>query len=595
MLKSLTNLAGCLRRQENQGRLAWAGRPRSAPALRRCSIRLPQDAASARTGGPFALLGRVPNGPCSTGRKRAPVVTLIAAVLAGSVLPARAVDVDRDVVIYGGTAAGVMAGVAAARHGASALILEPGKHVGGMVSGGLGNTDVKRQENLIEGLALEFYKRVGAHYEKPVSWLCEPHVAENTLKAMLKEAGVEVRFGQTLAAVHAESARLRVLRTGDGGSYTARVFIDATYEGDLLKAAGVSYAVGREGRDRYNESLAGRCELLPGHHQFKAAISPWRGDSLLPYVTPQDKLVPVGAGDGRIQAYCFRLCLTNRPENRLPITRPENYDPGRYELLRRYLNQLGPNKAEQMRGPLGMGIIPNGKCDANSSGPISSNLLGANQDYPEGTPKRRAEIWEEHRSWAHGLLFFLQNDPSVPEQLRDKYSEWGLCKDEFQDTGGWPHQLYVREARRMLGEYVLTQHDLQKHRRKHDVIAVAGYNIDIREVQWVSVRNFHFPDAADETLVEGYVSQPVEPWDFPYRAMLPRYSECSNLLVPVCVSASTVAYASFRMEPNYMMAGHGAGIAAALAAKASIPVHHVDVVKLQQDLREEGQVLSTER
>lgn len=516
-------------------------------------------------------------------------VLLFILVLA-SIAPVRAVEVDRDVVVYGGTAAGVTAGVAAARHGASVLILEPGHHVGGMVSGGLGYSDVTRQQQLIGGLTLQFFKQVGKHYGQPVAWSFEPHVAENTFKAMLKEAGVEVRFDQSLAAVRREGTRLGVLRTRHGGAYTAKVFIDATYEGDLLKAAGVSYAVGREGRDRYDESLAGRRELLPGHHQFKAAVSPWHDGKLLPYVTPQEELVPVGAGDGRIQAYCFRLCLTDRPENRLPITRPEGYDPARYELLRRYLTACG-REGIPIRGPLGRGPIPNGKCDANSSGPVSSNLPGANQEYPEASPERRAEIREEHRKWAHGLLYWLQNDPAVPAKIRDDYATWGLCKDEFQDSGGWPHQLYVREARRMLGEYVLTQHDLTEHRRKHDAIGMAGYNIDIREVQWVSVRTFHFPTAEDEVFMEGYVSQPVEPWDIPYRAMLPRYSECSNLLVPVCISASTVAYASFRMEPTYMIAGHGAGIAAAVAAKAGVPVHRVNLDKLRDLLFADGQVL----
>jgi hypothetical protein len=333
--------------------------------------------------------------------------------------------------------------------------------------------------------------------------------------------------------------------------------------------------------------------LLPNNHQFRAAVSPWRNGRLLPYITPQDKLVPVGAGDGKMQAYCFRLCLTNRPENRLPIVKPEGYDPSRYELLRRYL--AARSRDEDVPVPLYCGAIPNGKCDANSTGPVSTDLLGANQEYPEASPEGRAAIWEEHRNWAHGLLYFLQNDPAVPEKVRAAYTPWGLCKDEFTDTGGWPHQLYVREARRMLGEYVLTQHDLQTHRRKHDAIGMAGYNIDIREVQWVSVRNTHFPKAEDEVFLEGYLSQPVESWEIPYRAILPRYSECSNLLVPVCISASTVAYASFRMEPNYMLAGHSAGVAAALAAKASVPVHNVSLDKLQDGLRADGQILHAEK
>lgn len=505
--------------------------------------------------------------------------------------PGLAATIERDVVVYGGTAAGAITAIAAARHGASVTLLEPRSHIGGMVSGGLGKFDVDRQQSLIGGLTLEFFKRLGQHYGQPVTWTCEPHVAENLFNLMLKEAGVEVRFHQQLLSAGMDEKRIRAIRTQGDREYAARVFVDATYEGDLLKAAGASCTVGREGTDRYGESLAGRRELLPGHHQFAPGVSTWHKDALLPGITPQSQLVPVGAGDGRIQAYCLRLCLTDRPENRLPITKPEGYDPARYELLLRHMRAVEKRGGESLRGPIGFGRIPNGKCDANSSGPVSLNLPGANQDYPDATPGRRAQIWEQHRNWAHGLLYFLQNDPAVPARVRAACAPWGLCRDEFQDSGGWPHQLYVREARRLLGEIVLTQHDLQERPRKHDVIGLAGYNIDIREVQWVSVRTFWFPDARDEAYVEGYVSQPVEPWDIPYRALLPRFSECTNLLVPVCISASTVAYASFRMEPNYMIAGHSAGVAAAFAARNNSPVHRVNLTDLQTALRADGQIL----
>jgi len=508
------------------------------------------------------------------------LLSAFASLHAGEAIPV-------EVVVYGGTAGGVMASIGAAKHGAKVVLLEPGRHVGGMVSGGLGHTDMDRQERVTGGLALDFFRRVGRHYGQEVAWSFEPHVAEQTLKAMLSEAKVPVRFGQRLASVVKEGGRLRSLKTTDGAEFSGRVFIDASYEGDLMKAGGVSYTVGREGRERYNETLAGRRELLPGRHQFSFPISPWKDGRLLPYITPEERLVPTGAGDGKFQAYCFRLCLTDVPENRRPITRPEGYDSGRYELLRRCFAVGG----EKVQGMLGIARLPNGKCDANSGGPVSTDLLGANPDYPEGTPERRARIWEEHRSWAHGLLYYLQNDPSVPEKTRAEYARWGLCKDEFLDTGGWPHQLYIREARRMTGEHILTQHDLMTNRRKHDCIGLAGYNIDIREVQWVSVRTFYFPKAEDQVYVEGYVSQPVEPWDIPYRALLPHFSECQNLLVPVCASASTVAYASFRMEPQYMIAGHAAGVAAALASGKGTAVHHVPIPELQRLLREEGQVL----
>jgi len=477
-----------------------------------------------------------------------------------------------------------MAGIAAAREGAQVIILEPGRHVGGMVSGGLGRTDMDRQEKVIGGLGLEFFQRIGKHYSKKVAWTFEPSVAERTLHEMLTEAAVPVRFAQSLASVTMTQGVVQILKTCDGSEFHGRVFIDATYEGDLMKAAGVSYTIGREGKERYDESLAGRRELLPGQHQINYAISPWQDGRLLPHITPEEALVPTGSGDGRFQSYCFRLCLTDVPENRLPVLKPADYNPARYELLRRCLEVGG----EKVRGMLGISPLPDGKCDVNSGGPISTDLPGANQDYPDGTPERRAAIWNEHLSWAQGLVYFVQNDPSVPEKTRAEYSRWGLCKDEFQDTGGWPHQMYIREGRRMLGEYVLTQHDLMGNRSKYDVIGMAAYNIDVREVQWVSVRTYYFPKSKDRVYMEGYVSQPVQPWDIPYRALLPRFNECRNLLVPVCASASTIAYASYRMEPQYMIAGQAAGTAAAIAARNSLAVQNVPIGELQKLLRHQG-------
>lgn len=492
-----------------------------------------------------------------------------------------------DVIVYTATAGGVMAGIAAAKQGAKVLILEPGNHVGGMLSSGLGRTDMDGQEHVIGGLSLDFFHRVGRHYGKELAWNFEPHVAENILKTMLGEANVTVKFGESLDSVVKQGSSIRTLKTADGNEYTAGVFIDASYEGDLMKAAGVSYAVGREGRERYNESLAGRREILRGNHQVNFPISPRKDGKLLPHVTAEEDFAPSGTGDGKIQAYCFRLCLTDVPENRLPIKRPDGYDPGRYELLRRCFEVGG----DQIVNVIGTARMPNGKCDSNSNAPISLNLLGANQDYPEGSPARRKQIWQEHLDWTQGLLYYLQNDSSVPAATQTKFQQWGLCKDEFTDTGGWPHQLYVREARRMMGEYVLTQHDLMSNRRKSDCIGMAGYNIDIREVQWVALRTFVFPKAEDQLYMEGYLSQPVEPWDIPYRALLPRFGECQNLLVPVCASTSTIAYASFRMEPQYMIAGQAAGIAAALASRDAISVHKISVTELQRQLREQGQLL----
>ena len=480
-----------------------------------------------------------------------------------------------------------MAAIAASKQGASVVLLEPRNHVGGMLSGGLGRTDMDRQENVIGGLALEFFRRAGKHYGQDVAWMFEPHVAEKILKEMLAGQKVPVKFGQALASIEKTNGRIRSLKTTVGNEYTAKVFIDATYEGDLMKAAGVSYKVGREGRDTYGESLAGRRDLLRSNHQINFPVSPWKDGKLLPHITAEEDLAPTGADDGKFQAYNFRLCLTNVEANRIPVAKPEGYDPARYELLRRCFEIGG----EKVNGILGIKPMPNGKSDVNAGAPISLNLPGANQDYPDGSPERRSEIWKEHLDWAHGLVYFVQNDPSVPESVREKYKPWGLCKDEFTDTGGWPHQLYIREGRKMKGEYILAQNDLMTDRRKHDCIGLAGYNIDIREVQWVSMRTFFFPKAEDQVYMEGYISQPVEPWDIPYRALLPRFSECQNLLVPVCISASTIAFASFRMEPQFMIAGQAAGTAAAMAAKSSDPVHNVPVSELQKTLAAEGQIL----
>jgi hypothetical protein len=492
-----------------------------------------------------------------------------------------------DVLVYGGTAGGAMAAIGAASQGATVVLLEPGRHIGGMLSGGLGRTDIDRQEACIGGLSLEFFRRAGRHYGQDIAWIFEPHVAEDILKAMLREKNVTVEFGQSLESIIKTDGRIRSVKSTDGRVFTAKVFIDATYEGDLMKAAGVSYTVGREGRDRYRESLAGRREILRSNHQVNFPISPWKDGRLLPHITPEEELAPSGSGDGKIQGYCFRLCLTNVPENRLPVPRPENYNPEDYELIRRCFEVGG----EKVQNILGIKPMPNGKTDINAGYPFSLNLLGANQDYPDGSPARRKEIWKQHLDWAHGLVYYLQNDPSVPESIRAKYTPWGLCKDEFTDTGGWPHQLYIREARRMLGEYVLTQHDLMTNLRKFDRIGLAGYNIDIREVQWVALKTFYFPKAAEEIYMEGYLSHPVEPWDIPYRALLPRYGECQNLLVPVCTSASTIAFASFRMEPQYMIAGQASGIAAALASRSGTAVQLVPITELQDRLREAGQIL----
>jgi len=499
-----------------------------------------------------------------------------------------------DVVVYGATAGGAVAAIAAAKEGVKVALVEPGRHVGGMVSGGLGRTDMDRQQHVIGGYSREFFERAGKAYGLPVAWTFEPKVAERTFVEWLREANVPVYFGHRLASVRKTRNRVDAASMENGVEFSAQVFIDASYEGDLMKAAGVSYAIGRETRTKYGESWAGRREFLPGGHQLQVPVSPYdeRG-KLLPHIQPYDSIGQLGEGDGKIQPYCFRICLTRIKENQLPIPPPNNYNPERYLLVKRYMAALGDRAA--LAHFLGISEMPNGKTDINAGGGVSTNLPGASWDYPEADYRRRAEIWDEHLTWAQGLLYFLGHDPSVPAKVRAEMNRWGLAKDEFPDTGHWPHQLYVRETRRMLGEYVLTQHDLETNRRKYDSIGMGGYNIDIREIQWVAVPVPRFPDIGDEVLQEGYLSVPVEPYEIPYRSLLPRFNECSNLLVTSCISASHVAYASFRMEPQYMIAGHSAGVAAAMAIKSGRALHHIDVEAFGQRLAGQKQILSLEK
>ncbi len=498
-----------------------------------------------------------------------------------------------DVVIYGATASGVLATVAAAREGLRVALIEPGRHVGGMVSGGLGWTDLG-DHDVIGGLALEFYEQVARHYDVETWGVLgpEPHVAERIFHNWLWEAGAELFFDARLDRAEKEARSIRRIITENGQVFTARVFIDASYEGDLLARAGVSYAVGRESVAQHGEHWAGRQPIRPGQHNFSVPVSPFDRDGELSPLVHRRPMEPEGSGDGGVQAYGFRLCLTDCPENRLPFPMPEDYEPGRFELLGQYLAAAGPGlRLDRLIG-LG-GRLPNGKCDVNSIGPISTNLLdGSSWEYPDADYRRRREIWDHHLRYTQGLLYFLANDPSVPESIRAETNRWGLCSDEFIDTGHWPHQLYVREARRMLGEYVLTLPDLEEGREQYDAVGMGSYNIDIREVQrtWMWVPRAM--NLSAETFNEGYLSVPVRPYQIPYRSLLPKYHECENLLVSVCISASHVAFSSVRMEPQYMILGHAVGLAAALAVRDDTAVQSVSAGQLRRKLAAQRQVLA---
>jgi len=494
---------------------------------------------------------------------------------------------DYDVVVYGATAGGVTAAVAAANEGRSVALIEPRHHVGGMTSGGLGATDFGRKQ-VIGGMALDFYKELGEQYGEEISWYFEPHQAERVLRKWLREARVEVFCGSRVGAVEKAGNRIAAITLENGATYTARMFIDSSYEGDLLPLAGISYTWGRESRDAYGESLAGRIEHSD-KHQFSVPVNPYDDKgNLLPLMYMGDPGVP-GAGDHKVQAYNFRLCMTQVPENRVAWPMPERYNPAEWELLRRYLAARPETKFAELCNPIAM---PGGKTDTNNNGPISTDYIGASWGYPNGSYAEQAAIWADHERYVKGFFYFLANDPNVPAPLQAEAQSWGLAKDEFTDTGNWPHALYVREARRMVGTYVTRQSDLQEHRRKEDSIGMASYNSDSHHVQRIPVTESPLWPAGTPAVVnEGDMQVGVRPYDMSYRSFVPQATECENLLVGCAFSASHVAYSSMRMEPQYMIIGQAIGIGASMAIEAATSVQGIDLTALQQKLRAQGAIL----
>jgi hypothetical protein len=496
-----------------------------------------------------------------------------------------------DLVVYGGTAGGVMTAVAGARQGLNTVLLEPRAHLGGMATGGLSRTDVGKRE-VIGGLALEFFFRAGERYEmrrylNPVAWFYEPKVGESVMRVMLREAGARVLFYQRLketGGVRKEGSRVVSIHMENGDIHRAKVFADCTYEGDLMAQAGVGYTWGREAMSQYGESLAGVRDRTP-KHQFLVDIPAAGPDGkLLPEISAEPRGAD-GAADKRVQAYNFRIIATNNPSNRIPWPKPRAYDPKRYELFSLLLKAMEQKlgRPQVFHELTLIAHIPNQKADFNNQGAFSTDYIGKNYHYPDGSYARRAEIWQEHVDYVQGFYYFLANDPRVSRSLQMEVREWGLPKDEYEDTDHWPHQLYVREARRMTGEFVLTQRDLQTDRNKPDVIGMGSYNSDSHNVQrFVNARGF-----AEN---EGDMQVPVQPYQIPYRLMLPKRAEAANLLVPVCFSASHVAYSSARMEPQYMIIGHAAGVAAKLAIRDGKPVQEISVPELQKILKSQAAV-----
>lgn len=492
-----------------------------------------------------------------------------------------------DLVVYGATASGVATAISGAREGLTVALLDPGKHIGGMVTGGLGATDYGNKDCL-GGFCVEFYERLGKHYGEPISWRPEPKVAESTLYEMLKEAGVPVHFGHRLredSGVQTSGGRITSIIMEDGSNFGARVFADCSYEGDLMAQAGVEYFVGREGVDHYGESLAGVRERTPKHQFLVNVKAIDENGKLLPGIQNEPKGEP-GQADKKLQAYNFRLCMTQKDGNKTPFSKPPNYDPARFELLGRMIKEWVDQKGEvpKVKQLMDPGPISGDKTDTNNNGAFSTDYIGGNWNYPDASYAQREEIWRDHYEYVAGFLYFLANDPGVPQELRDEMNTWGLAADEFLDTNNWPRQLYVREGRRMIGEYVMSQRDIQTDRHKGDVIGMGSYNSDSHNVQ-----RFVNGDGFAEN--EGDMQVEVRPYQIPYRMIIPKQNQVQNLLVPVCFSASHVAYSTLRMEPQYMIIGQAAGVAASMAIKADVAVQDIDPAALSARLRELKAVL----
>ena len=521
--------------------------------------------------------------------------------------PARAADVD--IVVYGGNASGVAAAVQATRMGKTAVVVEPGQHIGGLTSGGLGWTD-SGDKRVVGGISREFYQRVKKHYDDPAAWVhgtreaypsyrkdedamwaFEPKVAERILRDMLKEAKVEVVFGERLdraKGVKLDGKRIVSITTESGKTFAGKIFIDATYEGDLMAAAGVTYTVGREANVKYNETLDGVAKKWNVHgHRFTAKVDPFvkPGDpkSGLLFGIEAGPLPADGDGDARVQAYCFRMCMTDVAANRVPFEKPADYDEAKYELLFRNF------EAGDLRVPIKPDRLPNGKTDTNNNHAVSTDFIGQNYRYPDATYADRAKTVAAHLSYQKGLMWALQNHKRVPEKVREQMAKWGLAKDEFADTGHWPHQLYIREARRMVSDYVVTELDCRRRRETPMSVGMGSYNMDSHNcTRYVTAEGF--------VQNEGDVQvSPGGAYRISYLSIVPKSGECPNLLVPVCLSSSHIAYGSVRMEPVFMVLGQSAATAAGLAIDAKADVQKVDYDKLNARLLADKQVLEFAR
>mgnify|MGYP006276526501 CR=1 FL=1 len=525
---------------------------------------------------------------------------------------------EADVIIYGGTSAAVTAAVQVARMDRSVIMVSPDVHLGGLSSGGLGFTDTGNKE-VIGGLSRAFYERVYDYYQADATWrwqdpaefgnrgqgttamdeehgtmwVFEPHIAEQVFEDFVREEGVTVLRDEWLdrdAGVRVEDGRIQSIETLSGKIFRGQMFIDATYEGDLMAAAGVSYHVGREANSVYDENWNGVQTGVYHHSHFFPPDGPYVDPYYAPG-QPSSGIIPgvsvappgeKGSGDHRIQAYCFRMCLSEHPDNKVPFPKPDNYDASQYLILLR-LFESGWHERNNFFAKYD--ALPNRKTDTNNHGPVSTDFIGMNYDYPEASYERRAQIIQEHEDYQKGMMYFLANDPRVPRAIQDEVSRWGLAKDEFTDNGHWPHQLYIREARRMIGEVVMTEHEIMGRRDVPEPVGMGSYTMDSHNVQRYITPEGHVQNEGDIGV------SPPEPYQIAYGSIIPKRAESQNLLVPVAMSASHIAFGSIRMEPVFMILGQSAATAAVLAIDNEQAVQAVDYARLRKQLRADDQIL----
>ena len=526
--------------------------------------------------------------------------SLFTLIFALTILAAKstAAATNYDVIVYGGTPAGIAAAIHAARDGAKTLLIEPTRHVGGLSTSGINTAESEHMLAwTIGGFADEFYRRMGRYYEENKAAQTYPHkdkrldtiyffessVAEKTYLRMLQEAGVEIRYGANVESARKEGTKLTGLALTDRAEFTAKAFVDASYEGDLMARAGVSYAVGREAKSEFGEEAAGiRFDRTPR----KARTVDVHGN-LLPGISGWAKDLKEGDAHRAPMNYNFRLTVAKDPRFQVPIPAPKRYDPARYALLAGWLqDQAAKQKPVKLSDIIDLYERRNGKYELNNkqSAIISLGHFGGQFDWAEAVYARRAEIYADHLDYTLGLLRFLAEDPAVPANVRAEMKSLGLHKDEFADNGHLPYQLYVREARRMRGAYVMRQQDVQTDRRKQDSIGMSSHFIDCHHVQRLAL-------SADEFVNEGRIWRMGYANQIPYRAITPKAGECANLLVPGAGSYTHVAFCTLRLESTWMIVGHAAGLAAAEVARRDITVQQVDVPALQAKLRTQGQII----